>query len=130
MGIFDSIKNALGQGESEADTTVAPSQMLRDAGIDPSALKFGFGANSITISGQVPHEAERQKILGVLAGAPGITTVQDNLTVAPPASAPTQAAESEPAEAEPRTYTVQSGDTLWKIAEQQYGNGSNYMKIF
>ena len=29
-----------------------------------------------------------------------------------------------------RTYTVVSGDTLWKIAERMYGNGSHYMKIF
>jgi nucleoid-associated protein YgaU len=30
----------------------------------------------------------------------------------------------------PRTYTVQSGDTLWKISQEMYGNGSKYMKIF
>ena len=29
-----------------------------------------------------------------------------------------------------RTYTVQSGDTLWKISQEMYGNGSKYMKIF
>ena len=34
-----------------------------------------------------------------------------------------------PAE-EGRTYTVVSGDSLWKIAEAMYGNGSNYTKIF
>ena len=27
-------------------------------------------------------------------------------------------------------YTVQSGDTLWAIAEAQYGDGSKYMQIF
>jgi len=29
-----------------------------------------------------------------------------------------------------RTYTVQSGDTLSKIAKEHYGNASNYTKIF
>jgi nucleoid-associated protein YgaU len=34
------------------------------------------------------------------------------------------------AESGAQTYTVQSGDTLWKISEKIYGNGSSYMKIF
>ena len=29
-----------------------------------------------------------------------------------------------------RSYTVQSGDTLWKISQAMYGDGSKYMKIF
>ena len=36
----------------------------------------------------------------------------------------------EPVPTESETYTVQSGDTLWKISEQVYGDGSSYMKIF
>ncbi len=145
MGIFDSIKNALGKSEPEPDVTVSPSQMLRNAGIDPSRLKFGFGTNSITVSGEISHEGERQKILDVLAGAAGIGAVQDNMAVAAPAQpeatpeeappaaeveAATEAADNAEPETDVRTYTVQSGDTLWKIAEQMYGNGSKYMKIF
>ena len=149
MGIFDSIKNAFGKSEPEKDVSVSPSQMLRNAGVDTSGLKFGFGTGSITVSGEIAGEADRQKILDILAEAPGIDRVQDNMSVAPPPppepaepppaeSAPEPAAEPEaPAEAsaveqadEGRTYTVQSGDTLWKIAEEMYGNGSKYMKIF
>ena len=49
-----------------------------------------------------------------------------------PAGAPPPA----PAEAPPPagdaagTYTVQSGDTLWKIAEEQLGAGDRFNEIF
>jgi nucleoid-associated protein YgaU len=29
-----------------------------------------------------------------------------------------------------RKHTVQSGETLWRIASQYYGDGANYLKIF
>ena len=142
MGIFDSIKNAFGNKEPETDVTVSPSQMLRNAGLDPGRLKFGFGPNTITVSGEIASDAERRKILDVLAGAPGITAVTDNMAVAAaPAPAPAASAEAPQTSAEAgaadsgetdgqKTYTVQSGDTLWKISQEMYGNGSKYMKIF
>ena len=49
-------------------------------------------------------------------------TPQEPVTAEPEELAPTHA--------ENRTHTVQSGDTLWKIAEEMYGDGSRYMKIF
>jgi len=149
MGIFDSIKNVFGKSESEADATVSPSQMLREAGVDPAGLKFGFGSDgSITVSGAVSDQADRQKVLDTLSGIPGINRIEDQMTVAPPA--PVEEPPQEPvavesketelgaaapeaqatAAASGRTYTVQSGDTLWKIADEMYGNGSKYMKIF
>jgi nucleoid-associated protein YgaU len=45
---------------------------------------------------------------------------------AAPAPAPEPEPEPEPAA---RTYTVESGDTLWAIAERFYGDGSKYQVI-
>jgi nucleoid-associated protein YgaU len=50
----------------------------------------------------------------------------ENAVAEPPAEAPP--AEPEPAPAA-RTYTVESGDTLWAIAERFYGDGSKYQVI-
>ena len=142
MSILDSIKNAFG-GKAQEDITMAPSQILANAGVDPNGLDFGFETDSISVAGEVASEAERQKILDVLSAAPGIGIVEDRLVVtasaeaaesAPPAAAaealPEAGVTTESAGSPTRSYTVKSGDTLWQIAEQMYGDGSLYMKIF
>jgi len=142
MGLFESIKNTFSKSEPTADPTAAPSQLLREAGLDPSGLKFTFGNAEITVKGSISNESDRQKILHVLSSIPGIDSVQDQMSVSAAAAAaePATAAEqpeppkpeesAAPGEGEARTYTVVSGDTLWKIAERMYGNGSQYMRIF
>ncbi|MFC7242388.1 LysM peptidoglycan-binding domain-containing protein [Catellatospora aurea] len=49
----------------------------------------------------------------------------------PPAkpAAPAAAATTKAPAAAERTYKVKSGDTLWDIAAQYYGDGRQYMKI-
>ena len=48
-----------------------------------------------------------------------------------PSTAPaTPAAPPATAESTAGSYTVQSGDTLWKIAEENLGDGNRYEEIF
>ena len=61
----------------------------------------------------------------------GDEPVKKEETAKPASEPPPQAAEAPVAEDQAAsTYTVQSGDTLWKIAESVYGDGSEYKKIF
>lgn len=150
MGILDNLKNVLGgkKDASIAAATKAPSQVLKENGIDPGGLKFAFGSDgTVTVSGQVQHESDKARIKQVLEGLPGIKKVKQDLTVATTAAKPVEAAattatpaashatESSPAETasaaqSANTYTVQPGDTLWKIARQFYGEGSQFIRIF
>lgn len=166
MGIFDSIKNALGGGGDDQDVGVkGPSMLLREAGIDPGNLNFSFGADgNVVVDGYVADEATRARVEEIVGGIETVSSVTNNLVVgAPPKpsspdpamqaetgrglgaaleseTAPdplppaTPAAAQAPADAEPaeaaNTYKVQSGDTLWKIAEAHLGSGARYTEIF
>jgi nucleoid-associated protein YgaU len=66
----------------------------------------------------------------------GADKIKDAEPTPPPADEvraepePTLAGQPEAVTEEQGRYTVQSGDTLWSIAESVYGDGSKYSKIF
>lgn len=154
MGFMDKISSMLGGDKKpKADTVKGPSAVLREHGIDPSDLKFAFNADgSLGVSGEVGTQAEADGIVKVLESIPNVTSVSNQILVAPPKPAPEPVVEADvapeppkaapeppiekPAVASPtsesagRTYTVQSGDTLWAISEEMYGSGAKYKKIF
>ncbi len=152
MGLLDNIKSVLGgkKDDTLSGATKAPSQVLKENGVDPSGLKFSFGADgTVTVSGEVQREADKDRIKKLLVTIPGIKQVKQDLSVAPakakpagasPSSVAAESAEetadhddvADSAAASPAadTYTVQPGDTLWKIAKQFYQEGNQYLKIF
>ena len=136
MGFFDKIKSALGSApKREVETVKGPSTVLREAGIDPSCVDCKFAPDgSLTVKGTVGSGGERDRIVELLQDIPNVSKVVNEINVAAPEPAPepeaAPAAEEPAAESGGRTYTVQSGDTLWKISQEMYGDGSKYMKIF
>ena len=141
MGLMDKFSKILGGKKSApTDTVKGPSRVLRENGIDPSDLKFSFGQDgSISVSGQVGDQSEADRISELLGDMPNVSSVRNDIVVgapepeaAPAPEAPVAVAEAAEAATgeEQRTYTVQAGDSLWKISEKMYGSGGKYMKIF
>ena len=142
MGMFSFIKNAgeklFGIGEAKATEAVAkadPTPVNVDAANKAAAkaisdyvakmnlsaqdLAIGFDGASATVivQGTAATQEDKEKILLCCGNVAGVENVQDQLGVVE-------------ASVEPVFYTVVSGDTLSKIAKEQYGNANAYMKIF
>lgn len=92
---------------------------IRQQGLPGDGLTVSFdGASStVTVSGEVPDQATREKIVLLCGNVSSVERVDDRMTVAAPAQ-------------EAQFYTVKSGDTLSKIAKQMYGDANRYPEIF
>jgi nucleoid-associated protein YgaU len=139
MGLMSFIKSAgeklFGIGEAKAATAAAPSaesidnlsrtagaaiaDYIAKQGIDASGLDVAFDAASstVTVSGTVPDQATKEKVLLCCGNVAGVGAVNDMLTVSNP-------------EPESQWHTVVSGDTLSKIAKAFYGDAGKYPVIF
>ena len=80
-------------------------------------VEFDGSQGAVTVSGQAPDQATKEKIVLCCGNVQGVGKVNDLLTVAQPAE-------------ESRYHTVVKGDTLSAIAKKEYGNANLYMKIF
>jgi nucleoid-associated protein YgaU len=84
-----------------------------------TALTVTFdGATAIAkVYGVADTQEIREKVLLAAGNVEGVAGVDDNMTVAQPAP-------------QSKFYAVVKGDTLSKIAKEQYGNANDYMRIF
>lgn len=141
MGLFSFIANAgkkiFGGGHKEAEAG-EPVKQLDESQLDAIRKHVaGLGLNikdlnvrldgpgAITLTGEASSKADYEKA-GLMAGnVMGITTVNNQITVAAPAAVATTVTE----EPDSDTYTIKKGDTLWAIAANHYGNGAKYPEI-
>ena len=155
MGIFDFIKKAGakvfgGKDPDDNDETYKPLRKhVEDHGIATNDIQFRVSQGTVVLEGYVPDQDTREKVVLIVGNVEGVERVNDRLHVgkAPPvasgshpfgtAGGPSQTVAHKSANGgggsdtwTSTTYTVQSGDTLSKIAKAQYGDANGYTRIF
>jgi nucleoid-associated protein YgaU len=123
MSLISFIRNAGASIFGGSEAKAAPADELKKEldkhGLDHSDVKIEVEGDKVKVSGTAKSTAEAEKIAVALGNTVGVGTVQNDI---------------KPAKADPgsRFTTVVSGDTLWAIAEREYGKGKGdkYPVIF
>ena len=156
----DAGEKVFGSDDDKKDITKPLGTHLRENGIDPAGIDFRFQGDGSTVimEGTVKDQDTREKAVLVVGNVKGIERVDDRLRVAQAGAdfsrvsggadsvAAAPGAGGTVGHGSPgsggnggdggnggwtsRTYTVQSGDTLSKIAKEQYGDAGSYQRIF
>ena len=129
MGLLDFLKDKgkdlFGGGGNEADDI--KKEVERALGSNVQNLTVHFNDGKVSLMGTAKSHAAKEKAALIAGNVKGVASVHDDgLTVA---GAPAGTATAGTATAS-RYYTIKSGDTLSKIAKEQYGDANQYKKIF
>jgi nucleoid-associated protein YgaU len=127
MGIFDFIKGIGRKVEHDEDQPGEELQermkgnalmrLVMGLGLEVEGLRIDYDDGVATVAGTAPDQATREKVVLAVGNTEGVAQVDDRMTVEAP-------------EPEAVFYTVQSGDSLSKIAKEHYGNAMKYPEIF
>ena len=143
MGIFDFVKEAgaklgfggghdardegiekLGADMEDEDPNLANrmrgnalARAVMGHGFEVEDLRVDYAESTATVFGSVADQATRERVILALGNISGVARVDDRIEVAEPAP-------------EAVLYTVQSGDSLSKIALAHYGDAMKYPVIF
>lgn len=120
MGLLTFIKdvgaNLFGGGKDEAEEI--KKLLTAELGTKISNLTVTVKDGTVTLAGNCDSNATKEKAALLAGNVKGIEKVISDSLVAP-----------EP-EAKTEFYTIQKGDSLWKIAKKYYGDGNKYPKLF
>ncbi len=124
MGLFDFIKSAgkkLGFGSDEEEKAPPAEELkkeLQKLDIGADDVEVEVEGDKVVLKGAVASQEILEKAIVAVGNTIGVAKVETKVEVA------------EGEEGEPVFHIVQKGESLWKIAEQHYGDGSKYMAIF
>lgn len=120
MGLFSFLKGIgkkVGLGreaeEIEQDIREALGNSVENLGVD-------FDDGEVTLRGRVKTQAAREKAILLAGNVESVKSVNDQMTLVSQA----------PVTPTARFYTIEKGDSLWKIAQQHYGDGNKWQRLF
>ncbi len=126
MSIFSFLKEA---GEKILDAITPGDANASDDALKKHISTVGLGnpdiqttvdGSTVTVTGEVASQEEREKILLTLGNISGVEKVDDQMILKAGAPVVTQA----------KFVTVEKGDTLSAISKRVYGDPNKYQKIF
>lgn len=134
MGLFDFAREAgksLRGAKAEKVEASELAEALRAQGVTIAGGQITVrGGDTVSITGQADSQREKELAILILGNTKGVAHVEDNITVSQ-GQAQAQPAQAGKGEAAPASfYTVKSGDTLSKIAQQFLGSANRYNEIF
>jgi nucleoid-associated protein YgaU len=123
MALFDFFKRDKGKEIFKANAAAneraeAIRKEIKRLGL-PGDITVEVDGSRVKVGGNVPDEATRQKLMMIVGNVRHIDSVDD--------SALGGVAQGQ---RRPRTYEVQSGDTLSAIAKKELGDANAYKRIF
>ena len=97
----------------------------------PGDITVNVEGSQVKIGGKLPDEATRRKLVMIAGNTKHIDSVDDGAVQSGQPAQAQQAQQAQQQAAKPmRTYTVESGDSLSKIAKETLGDAGAYQKIF
>ena len=123
MSLFDFFKPDKGKEvfQANADANERAEAIRREIkrlGL-PGDITVEVEGSRVKVGGNVPDEATRQKLTMIVGNVRHIDSVDDS-----------GLAGAQQGQRQPRTYEVQSGDTLSAIAKKELGDPNAYNRIF
>lgn len=123
MALFDFFKRDKGKEvfEENADAqkrAQAIRNEIQRLGL-PGDINVDVQEGKVKITGDVPDEATRQKLMMIVGNIKYVEAVDDS-----------GMSGGQPQGPQPKVHEVQSGDTLSAIAKKHYGDANAYSRIF
>jgi nucleoid-associated protein YgaU len=123
MGFFDFLRGSGKQVELKPEALKAE---ISELGYSANSYEVLVDEGKVTVRGMAGSQEEREKVILALGNIEGVEKVEDQIAIQAVATLPG----TNPPQVESRFHTVQSGDTLSKIAREVYGDANAYMTIF